>query len=406
VSLLAPGEEKTSKREGSSESGVPLDDPVVSSDAYAPSDSTASSDSTALSDAAAKPGARPTAGAYKAGRRLVPGYWLPFGIGDGVGFGVGLSTSGGDILRRHVYGVGALYDLTGESLRFRFSYLYNASPHLAPFLSAAVSERPPFQKFSPSFASYQGIQAIVRGSFAEGRSELGAIVEAPYGGPNLLLEYNSLKTALRMMGPERGVRLRQEAFLNLKGDDFLVLTETASAYAALGGISVLSAHVKLRGGMGERRDPVTSGSSGAYEFVPLDGILTPGYASPVRGEVVLNAQVNLGFPLFVLERGVNTFPLFFEGLACGFLINGGVVFSGEGGPHASRPEDEFCVAPSLVALLQDPSRYIRSSVGVELKAGFLLGYEFPLDAAIGYTFALSEGGMSGFYGLLGFDFRL
>jgi hypothetical protein len=158
--------------------------------------------------------------------------------------------------------------------------------------------------------------------------------------------------------------------------------------------------------VGERRDPVTSGSSGVYEFAPLGGILTPGYPYPVGGEVVVNARAKLGFPLFVLERGPHTFPLFFEGLACGVLIDGGIVFSDEGGTHASRPEDEFRVAPSLVALLQDPSRYLRTSLGVELKAGFLAGYEFPLDAAIGYTFALSEGGKSGFYGSLSFDFGL
>jgi hypothetical protein len=346
------------------------------------------------------------AGAYKPGRRILPGYWLPVAIGDGMGFSIGLSTSGGDILRRHVYDVGALYDLSGGYLRFRFSYLYNISSHLAPFFSAAASEKPSFSAISPDFASYLGIQGVLRGSFAAGRSELGAIFEVPYGGPNLLLEYNSLKTDFRLTGPERGVHLRQEAFLNLEGDDLLVLTETASAFTPFVGRSVLSAHVKLRWGMGERRDPVTSGLTEAYEFVPLGGILTPGYPDPVRGEVVVNARANLGLPLFVLERGVRTFPLFFEGLVCGVHIDSGIVFSGEEGIHASKPEDESRVAPSLDALLLDPSRYIRTSLGVELKAGFLVGYDFPLNAILGYTLALSEGGTSGFYGSLGFNFGL
>jgi hypothetical protein len=141
-----------------------------------------------------------------------------------------------------------------------------------------------------------------------------------------------------------------------------------------------------------------------YEFAPLGGVLTPGYPDPIRGEVVVNARAGLGVPLFVLERGVRTFPLFFEGLACAVRVDGGVVFSDEDGTHASRPEDERYVAPSLTALLRDPSRYVRTSLGVELKAGFLVGYDFPLDVVLGYNYAVSEGGTSGFYWLLGFDF--
>jgi hypothetical protein len=109
----------------------------------------------------------------------------------------------------------------------------------------------------------------------------------------------------------------------------------------------------------------------------------------VRGEAVLDLKAQLWVPVLTPDRGVRAFPLFLEGVALGGFACGGVLFS-------NRESLPFVVT-DFSSLMQRPGKYLRTSLGVELKAGLLAGYEFPVELLGGYQWAFSDGGRDGFY---------
>jgi len=207
------------------------------------------------------------------------------------------------------------------------------------------------------------------------------VIEEPYTGPYLLAGFSSLKAPRRWLGPERGFEVSQEAYGNLEGEDFVILSEALLAAVPLPGPSILRLEARGRAGIGGPPGLVISGASDRYDYLPLDGIYTAGYPDPVRGEAVLDLKAQLWVPVLTPDRGVRAFPLFLQGVALGGFACGGVLFS----DRESLPS------------MQRPGKYLRTSLGVELKAGLLAGYEFPVELLGGYQWAFSDGGRDGFY---------
>jgi len=64
--------------------------------------------------------------AYRPGKWILPGAWLPFMTGSGVGLGLGFTTYGNDLLRKHEYSLGIVYDVYDAEYKSVFSYSYNS----------------------------------------------------------------------------------------------------------------------------------------------------------------------------------------------------------------------------------------------------------------------------------------
>lgn len=326
------------------------------------------------------PGAKSAYPRYRPGGWILPGSWLPFVAQVGTGFGPGVWTWGGDLLKRHTYELRLFYDLIDRRAEYRADYLYSARP-LSYFVSLSVRDASSPAVFGPEAAFFPGVRFVSRHERFSIRADLGCIIEDPYTGPYLLAGFSSLKAPRRWLGPERGFAVSQEVFGNLEGENFVILGEALSAAIPLPGSWILRLEALGRAGIGGPPGLVFSGASDRYDYLPLDGIYTAGYPDPVPGDGVLNLKAQLWVPVFTTDRGFRAFPLFLQGVALGGYVCGGVLFSN----RESLP------------LMQRPGKYLRTSLGVELKAGLLAGYEFPVELLGGYQWAFSEGGRDGFY---------
>ncbi|MCK5570490.1 MAG: hypothetical protein KAJ15_12280, partial [Spirochaetes bacterium] len=85
---------------------------------------------------------------YRPAKWLIPGYWLPFMVGNGVNLGVGFYTSGNDILMRHSYSTGLVYDLFDNKFKSIINYTYNTYP-FSYFSSLFLSQDAGADVFSP-----------------------------------------------------------------------------------------------------------------------------------------------------------------------------------------------------------------------------------------------------------------
>ena len=314
---------------------------------------------------------------YRPGRWLIPGYWLPFGIGPGGELGLGLSTGAQDPLKRHVYGLSLLYDLRDDSFLSLVDYTFNTAL-FSYFIRLSAEQERKAEAFDPAFAFYPGITHILRKMDYGLQTDLGFIFEDGHQGLNVTFTWDSLKGVSGWIGPERGGYFRHGTYYNLEqGDRFAVIDDYYAHFFKPFGVSLLSVRLQGKGGIDRQ---VVSGRLDGFMYLPLNGVYTYGFPDNIWGSYVLDVKTTIGFPLLRFERGIGAFPLFFRGMStylyndCGFLFSEG-------------EQGEFPLQPDAT----------RASIGSELSFDFLLGYEFPLSLQIGYVYPLSVGGSEGFY---------
>jgi hypothetical protein len=326
---------------------------------------------------------------YKPGRWLLPGGWLPFMTGNGVGFGIGFSTYGNDLLKKHEYSLGLVYDLYDAEYKSVFYYAYNSLhfSYFGRFFTAQAS----FQDgFGPYFAFSPGISYVLKKRDFVFQTELAGIFESPYEGIAASLSLASTKQSIRWIGPDRGIIFEQGVYHNPQpGKRFTAFDTSVSVYSRPFGVVLLNFRINSKIFLGEAGGLAVSGYGSPTVFAPLNPVYTVGYPEEVEGSFGMDFRTTLGFPLLYVERGIHAFPLYFTNVTLNGFYDAGITLS-------DSPEKEF-VAGDLGELLSDPFGYIRASVGTELEFHFLIGYHFPLRVGIGYVQTYGPEGESGVF---------
>ena len=331
---------------------------------------------------------------YRPAKWLIPGYWLPFMVGNGVNLGVGFYTSGNDILMRHSYSTGLVYDLFDNKFKSVINYTYNTYP-FSYFSSLFLSQDAGADVFSPGYAFYPGISFPLIRSALSFHADLGVILEDPYTGPNLFMRFSNTKSPINWIGPERGFTFIQGVYYNSGAERFAVVSDYFSIYFKPFNIALLNFEIQSKGEAGTADNRIKSGIYNKHVYIPLNGVYTMGYNEPIAGVFVLDFKTTLGFPILKVFRGFQTLPLFFEGMTFNLFNDNGLV--------AATDSPYNFVVTDMSDFAQNPRRYVRSSFGAELEMDFIIGYEMPFAVQIGYVHTVSEGGRNGIYVLFKSD---
>jgi len=326
---------------------------------------------------------------YRSGKWLFPGYWLPFMAGDGINLGVGFYTAGKDLLKKHVYKTGLVYDIIDDSFKSLLNYTYNTYP-ISYFALLFISQSAWEDEFNPEIAFYPGISFLFGRKDFFIQADLGVIFEDPYKGLNFSVSSSTTKSSIKWIGPEKGFSFQQEIYWNIDIENsFVVLTDYFSIYFRPFGIFLLNFRIQSKGGVGDVGDRIKSGLANDCIYVPLKSVYTMGYPEPIAGSFVLDFKTTLGFLLLSVNSGFRTFPLFFEGINLNLFNDNGLIVSGE--------NTESFIITDIRDFTRSPFQYIRSSIGGELEWNFIIGYKFPFVMKFGYVLALAEGGTDGYY---------
>jgi len=324
---------------------------------------------------------------YDPAEWLFPGYWSPLYFDDRISLGLGFYTSARDLLQRHAYRTGVLYDVFDTKVKSFFDYTYYSYP-FNYFFSIFASQRTDTGTFLPDIALFPGISfpLIERDFFL--KADLGVAVEPPYTGIDLSLLYSDRQTPLHWIGPEKGIIFEQGIYYNISQDDFVILSDYLSWYIRILDPFLLNFRLLSRWDLsgGER---AVVGAYEEYLFAPLNGVYTHGYPEALPARFAMDLKTTLSVPLLTVDRGIGALPFFFEGAKLSFFIDSGLASSQSG-------TRDFFIG-SCQDLLDDPAGHIRSSIGPQLELDFIVGYDYPLTAEIGYVYPLSSGGSSGLF---------
>jgi len=332
---------------------------------------------------------------YDPGPYLLPGYWSPLFFDDRVGCGFGFFTSSKDLLQRHAYRVGVLYDLFDTKLKSLVDYMYYSYP-FDFFVSVFASQRTDTGIFSPGLALFPGISFPLFRRYFALKADLGAVIEPPLSGIDLSFLYSDAASPLHWIGPEKGIVFEQGLYCNLAPEPYLIISDSLSWYIRILDPFLLNFRLLSKWDPFGAQERIKTGAYSEYVFAPLNGVYTRGYPDVVPAKFAVDLKTVIGFPLMTVDRGFNSFPFFFEGAILSFFLDSGIAFSTIG--------SECFLVQSFQDLLDDPAGHIRSSIGPQLELDFIVGYDYPLTAKIGYVYPLSSGGSSGVF--LDMDFKL
>ena len=353
---------------------------------------------------------------YRALDTAWPTFWLPtIGI-DGGGATLGLLTGGSDVLLRHVYVAQAWYGVAsrepGYDVAYVGSWLYPRLT-LASYRDIGTTPGSPEfleEEWAPLSASLtftdthlDRMSALTLGWRALRIRSLGGVpvIDEPGVAPyrngtasewSARLVFSDARRFVSSISPEEG-RL---AALTLRGADealggnftYAIGHASLTQYLHLGGHVALA----LRGALGLAR-----GTIGGRQPFKLGGVPSPdvvglalqpllgtivvpgdtlrGYPSDaLSGSTVENANVELRFPLAVLERGYRAWPVQLRRLH-------GALFLDTGNAIPAPPS-----GGSGFGSLRD----LRFGAGAELRAETVLGYYLRTDLRLGIARGLGQ----------------
>ncbi|MFW6137661.1 MAG: TolB family protein [Spirochaetota bacterium] len=327
---------------------------------------------------------------YTPGRWLLPGFWLPVAVAEGIDLGVGFYTAGEDLLAKHSYSAAVMYDLFDRRVESSFSYRYNFT-RFSTFGKLFLAQ-PRVGTEQSDAAFYPGITLPVLKQKARFALTAGLIAEQGFAGPSLSLYLDTSKSPVDWIGPQKGLAIENRFYYNLSGGSFLIQKAGLSLFQrvfkkvlfrlSFNNMAVLK---------GTRR--VISGGSTGYLYLPLEGLHTHGYPDPVAGNLAAGLLPSVSFRVADVQKGCGSFPLFFKDAVLSFFSDHSMVFSNAG----SSSETQEFVITGKQDFLDDPLGHIRTSVGSEVSLNFKAGYRLPFSFVMGYVYAVSPTGQSGLY---------
>jgi len=325
---------------------------------------------------------------YRAADYLVPGYWFPFAVGDGIGFGPGISVMNMDPIGRYSYKAAVAYDLFDNRMESygNFNLLFS---RFSCFASLFLARENAEHGFLSEHALMIGAGfPIVRYGF---RIILGAgyIYEFPYSGFGVTGSYYSESHSSKWREPERGLGIKTDIFINTEDEPFMALDLRLDLYSRPFRALFLKNEVRLLTAWGNAGNLVRSGKSMGYTYIPVDGVYTPGYPDAVSGELILQTIDTIGIPVASIERGIGTIPVYMNNIILKPFFSGEVI--------ASRESEYSFVVNRMNDFFIAPSGYIRTSAGVKLQFAFTVGYENTIEINLGYVNAFSAKGRDGIF---------
>ncbi|MDP8255443.1 MAG: hypothetical protein P9M14_06820 [Candidatus Alcyoniella australis] len=337
---------------------------------------------------------------YSPWRTIWPRYWLPeLGTtADETLFGI--TTSGRDVLQYHSYSATALYGPQSEFLSYWLSY---ANRQLWPTIrlnQAAFADsygklirlpdgrrRQYFERrITGSVGAYAPIvEHLVAGASyrIQQRDNITRIPSDAINPPNtglfsglaLSLSFNNTQSYGRSISPERGVDLGLgfNWWADWLGSDYdlRIISASARAYQGLWLNHALA--LRLVGGLAQgdvlrQRTFRLGGFGGSGAFaVPSEGsYFMRGFgASQFKGQRIVAGSVEYRLPIWWIDRGISTWPIYFKVLHANLFYDTGQSF------------DRLDFKP----------RDLHQGLGAEIKLDTRLAY----GMAVNFRFALAQG---------------
>ena len=346
-------------------------------------------------DAAGPAGGTPAVRGYSALSSVAPAWWSPVLAGNGFG----VTTSGGDVLGFHQYAA----TITTESDAIVYSYDrlyptftfatigYQDEPiaFSTPAGLAVYSEEnrrflaqvsAPFRRFRWQTSGWAGgVRDSITGEPPAGVSEAAldraGVFRGTLQGIRLGAFFNSAQTYGFSISPENGVtaRVDYENLSKALGSDRAMQQYRADlrGYLGLPRDHVLAARVaggKTTGDFVLQRELRVGGvSEGLFVGIDTRSFPVRGYeGSTLRGNRAAIGSLEYRLPLWNIERGPSTWPVFFHRVLADVFADYGTAWQRNG------------------------ERRTIASVGAEAAADIFLGYFLPLRYRVGVAWRLKN----------------
>ena len=344
-------------------------------------------------DARVAAAARP----YSAWGSLLPRWWSPI-FGDQT---FGVSTSGGDVLGFHQYTATITND--GHSVVYNYDRLYPTvtfaafryDDDVAFFRTSTgvelysettqrllVQASVPFRRFERQLVGYAGVirddhTGDLPPLVAPGDLERAGIFRGTLQGARIGAVFNNARVFGASISPEQGVTARVD-YEALGGDASLQQTRAdVRGYLAIPyRRSPLGRHVvaaRLAGGRTTGdfilQRELRVGGAGSGEFLGLESRNFPvrGYeSSTLRGDRAALASVEYRLPIWNIDRGPSTWPLYFQRIVGDVFLDAGTAWQRTGG------------------------RETIASLGAEVAVDLFLSYFAPLRYRLGVAYRLRD----------------
>ncbi len=338
---------------------------------------------------------------YSAAPYLLPHYWLPnisFYNGGSI---LGGSTAGSDPVGHHSYALAGAYDSGPREFDYQFSYLNNQTSAMLALqaldIHAAITNT--YIKFRQqnylATATWQ-LSAINTDLYAglgyhsllrDFSNAVPSQTEAQ--GPRVLVAYQDISKSGDQISPETGgaYSLAASHFAGGSGEklkdpyqQYELSTQTYLSGAFLPKHHVFS--IRAQGQMIQQKVSLADGAiTSPYQLfnnLPTPYMVMRGYLpGQFLGKSMINTNLEYRFPLWRLEKGSGTSPVFLRRIH-GALIADGVALDGYA---YDRKLDQY------ERLANNQSFW---SAGAELKIDTTVGFVLPLTFYAGYYLPLSK----------------
>lgn len=359
---------------------------------------------------------------YQPWRTMAPRYWLPAQVWfteSGAIFGA--FTGGTDPLFRHSYSAWVNYNTSASFVGGGFRYFYDrfrptlyggADAYVLDY-GQSVYEYPdlrepgshvlnihqkPEHYFERHLAAQFGAYYFWRNKYflsfryliddRQAHTDIGTLTYDPFlpvrgtfAGPSLAMTYDRTEAYRWSISPEKGYRVTAtvEAQEPIFGSDYRKEIGTIDARGYLPVPFLPYTVLGLRGvaamAQGDDIRPSTFRLGGALGE-SVFSFSTPNYYSlrgfpffAFGGERMMLGSAELRFPLWRVQRGVGTGPIYLRTLHGAVFADSGLAWNGDARPTT----DQF-----------------HTGVGGELRADTIWFYYFPITIRMGYAFALND----------------
>jgi len=340
--------------------------------------------------------AKPEPEDYSIWPYILPHYWLPdFYFYEG-GSKLGASTAGADPLGKHVYSVAASYDSTPKELSSNFIYTNNTTPATViakgfDYKTSIVNTAIRFRQQQYEVDALWEVTPVSTDFFAGvGYTWIGRDYETTTAsnteasGPSLIASYTNLTMSGAQISPVNGMAAHFSATEFTPNDwdereSFRLYQLSAQKYFSKW---LPRHHAILIRGQGQFIDKSASevrpaNNAFTVAYAPFANNLSPFYImrgylnGQFLGKSLANYTFEYRFPIFYLNYGAGTAPLFIKRVH-GAVIADGITVDGF---SYNKSTEKFETVDKWRGFW---------STGVELKFDLTVGYHFPVTYYLGY----------------------
>ena len=327
---------------------------------------------------------------YRSISYLLPDYWFPFGVGEGIYFGIGLSTINRDYIGRFSYSFAAIYDLTDSLFKLSLAGNYNF-PNFSLFghnlFYDSIGDYIGSNKKDRGFSFYYGIKKNFISYYKRFGGSFGIIRDLPFVGLRLITEFSNARVSYSWGIPYRGFMLGNDMYMELNYGRWLLNRSKFNFYFPFVSGSIFEIGGDVLTDFGTGSGFVYIGRGLGYLYAPVNGIVSYGYQDIKMGDLALKQIFKVNKPLLKIERGISVFPLYFNSLYGSLGIN---LYEALSFTHRSA----ICEIDNLFG---SDNGCIMVSLDFSLSMNATIFYDFPFLIRFGYIYAPMRGGVDRLY---------